>query len=81
MTLTKKDLESIKDIVEFSITASERRMEGVIEEKITDAKEELKDYIDKQTDDLAEINREFLVHLDNHEKRIVKLEDTVLKTA
>jgi IMP dehydrogenase/GMP reductase len=96
MALTQKDLEKIqeivKDTVDFAITGSEGRLENIIEEKIGDAKkelkkdiaetkEELKNYIDKQTDDLAEINRAFIAKIDDHENRIISLEDKVLNMA
>lgn len=70
MTLTEKDLLAIKDVVGFEIEKSEIRMEAIIDKKIVKVIEK----IDREVSDLAETNREFLAHLDNHEKRICKLE-------
>lgn len=75
MPLNKKDLQQIKEIVQdtvdFAISKSEL--------KADDRLEEIKDYIDKQTDDLAEINRELISRIDNHETRIIHLEQKPIK--
>jgi hypothetical protein len=75
MPLNKKDLQQIKEIVQdtvdFAISKSEL--------KADDRLEEIKDYIDKQTDDLAEINRELISRIDNHETRIIRLEQKPIK--
>jgi hypothetical protein len=75
MPLNKKDLQQIKEIVQdtvdFAISKSELKSD--------DRLEEIKDYIDKQTDDLAEINRELISRIDNHETRIIRLEQKPIK--
>jgi predicted nucleic acid-binding Zn-ribbon protein len=92
--LTKKDLENIKDLIEFSATQSERRIENRfdnlenrfdnlenrfdnLENRFDNLEKEVKDFrseMYREISDIAETNREFLAKLDNHEKRINKLE-------
>jgi hypothetical protein len=70
MSLTEKDLENIKDIVDFSIEKSEINMTEKIENGLVDLKKEMI----REISDLAETNRAFMSKLDNHETRIDKLE-------
>ena len=81
MSLTEKDLRAIKDIVDFSIEKSEIRMDEKLEKleenidrKIDKKLVEVIAKIDREVSDIAEMNREFLVKLDNHENRIGRLE-------
>lgn len=78
MSLTEKDLDNIKDLIEFSAERSEQRlearletnMEAMMDRKITKVIER----IDREVTDIAEMNREFLSKMGDHETRIVKLE-------
>lgn len=100
MSLNKKDLQQIKEIVrdtvDFAISKSElktsdhfdkmdERFDKIdvkfnkIDQKFVKLEQGLKDYIDKQTDDLAEINRELISRIDNHETRITRLEQKPIK--
>jgi len=78
--LTKKDLENIKDLVEFSIVQSEHRTENRFDklegrfDKLENEVKDFKDEIHREISDIAETNREFLAKMDNHEQRIGKLE-------
>lgn len=78
--LTKKDLENIKDLVEFTVTQSERRLESRfdgIDDRIDGLEKEILDFkseIHREITDIAETNREFLDTLGSHEDRIERLE-------
>ena len=85
MSLTEKDLRAIKDIVDFSIEKSEIRMDVKMDRRFAEFEEridkkidkkivEVVERIDREVTDIAEMNREFLGKLDNHENRIGKLE-------
>lgn len=69
----EKLIEEVKDIIDFAIEKSEIR----IVEKISKVENDLKEFqeeMNHEVGDLAEMNREFLNTLDNHEHRISKLE-------
>ncbi len=80
MTLTEKDLQNIKDIIEFSIDQSERRS-GLrfekIEVKLDKVSDNLADFrkeMNREISDIAETQHEFLQRFGDHEVRIKKLE-------
>ena len=87
MALTQKDLNNIKDIVEFSIEKSEQRtdlkFEGIdkrFEKLSSEFKNELhslREEMHREISDIASTNREFLAKLGNHETRIIKLETKI----
>lgn len=105
MVLDKNDLKEIEKIVkksevylddkiEFTVAASEQRLEARLDAKIDkklgnlrdDIVTTLSDKIDKEVDSLAEMNREFLDKMDdhsskikNHEIRIKRLEIKAMK--
>ena len=80
MALTQKDLDNIKDIVEFSIEKSEQRtdlkFEGINKrfEKLENELHSFREEMHREISDIASTNREFLAKLGNHETRIRKLE-------
>lgn len=82
MTLTKKDLNDIRDvvtdIVEFAVEKSELSLTGELESKFEKAIEEAKDDIletlGREISDIAETNQVFLEKFGDHEDRITKLE-------
>lgn len=73
----EKMLEEIKDLIEFSAEKSEQRMEVMMDEKVGKIADEFLDFrneMHREITDIAEMNREFLGKIDNHEKRIGTLE-------
>lgn len=84
MPLSEKDLENIKDIVDFSVEKSEIRLgERIdnVENELKEFKEEIggelrsfRQEMNREVNDLAEMNRDFLEKLGDHEHRIKKLE-------
>lgn len=81
MALNEKDLESIKDIVEFAIEKSEQRMELKFDKKLDEVEERIVTKINREITDIAETSRAFLAKIENHEHRIGRLETkTGLKT-
>ena len=65
--------ESIKDMIEFAVDKSEKKVTARID-NLTNELHEFKDEVGREISDLAEMNRAFLSKLDNHESRIEKLE-------
>jgi len=74
MSLTEKDLDNIKDLIEFSAEQSEQRMELKMETMMDRKITKVIERIDREVTDIAEMNREFLSKMGDHETRIVKLE-------
>lgn len=71
MALEKSDLKEIEKIVK----ATEKRLEFKIDQKVDQSKKEIISVLSREINDIAEINREFINRIDNHETRIVKLEN------
>jgi len=87
MSLTDKDLEAIKDIVEFSIEKSEQNMEGKIDalwEEINERFDQVDerfnqmdhrfDQVDVSIDSLIETDQFILDKMGGHEERVTRLE-------
>jgi hypothetical protein len=94
MSLTEKDLKSIKglidqsiesnnhklidqvkDIVDFSIDKSEQKS-SIRFDKLENEIAAFRAEMHRKISDIAEMNREFLGTMNNHEQRITKLELT-----
>jgi len=79
MSLTEKDLNSIKDIVDFSIEKSELRMGerfDRIENRLDNVESEIRN-VNENIDSLIETNQEFLGIFHSHEQRICMLEKKI----
>lgn len=82
MSLTKNDLENIqeivrdnvKDTVEFLLEKSEQRTEIKLGKELEKLEDRIVTRINREITDTAQINREMLAKIDNHENRIEKLE-------
>lgn len=89
MPLNKDDLNSIrdvvKDIVDFAIENSEKRVEQkfVTKDDLSDSLSQFENRIvnriNREISDFAEIQRELLLKIDNHETRITKIETKTAK--
>jgi len=73
-------IEQVKDIVDFAVEKSEIKLGERIdklEESVTEIRNDLADFrgeMGQEISDIAEMNREFLAKIENHEGRINKLE-------
>jgi hypothetical protein len=79
--LEQEDLHNIKDLLESSIAASEKRLErkfnekfGIIDKKFLEVERKIDDLTIAVGDAMSTSNQDFDAKLNNHEKRIKKLE-------
>jgi hypothetical protein len=64
-------------MIERSEQRTEIKTREIVNEVVGEAKDEILKRLDREIDDTAEINREAIDKIDNHEKRIVRLEKKV----
>jgi len=70
-------IEEVKDLIDFRAEQTEQKLETRLGARIDSLENKMDrgfQKVDREIDDLIEMNREFINKFDNHEKRIVKLE-------